>query len=56
MVRVRTAREIGLIAKSCQIVADTLDMLTSYVKPGADLLKLDRRTQLKKITHKSSSE
>ena len=41
MVHVRTAREIELIAKSCQIVADTLDMLTSYVKPGADLLKLD---------------
>ena len=41
MVRIRTAREIELIAKSCQIVADTLDMLTSYVKPGADLLKLD---------------
>ena len=41
MVRVRTEREIELIAESCQIVADTLDMLTSYVKPGADLLELD---------------
>ncbi len=41
MIRVRTDREIELIAESCQIVADTLDMLTSYVKPGADLLELD---------------
>ena len=41
MVRVRTEREIELIAESCQIVADTLDMLTSYVKPGMDLLELD---------------
>jgi methionyl aminopeptidase len=41
MVRVRTEREIELIAESCQIVADTLDMLTRYVKPGIDLLELD---------------
>jgi methionyl aminopeptidase len=41
MVRVRTEREIELISESCQIVADTLDMLTSYVKPGMDLLELD---------------
>ena len=41
MVRVRTEREIELIAESCQIVADTLDMQTSYVKPGMDLLELD---------------
>lgn len=41
MVRIRTEREIKLIAESCQIVADTLDMLTAYVTPGADLLDLD---------------
>lgn len=41
MVRVRTPREIELIAESCQIVADTLDMLTSHVKVGVDLLDLD---------------
>ncbi|HJL75189.1 MAG TPA: type I methionyl aminopeptidase [Candidatus Marinimicrobia bacterium] len=41
MVQVRTNREIELIAESCQIVADTLDMLTVHVKPGADLLELD---------------
>lgn len=41
MVRVRTPREIELIAESCQIVADTLDILTSHVKVGVDLLDLD---------------
>lgn len=41
MVRVRNEREIDLITESCQIVADTLDMLTNHVKPGAVLLELD---------------
>ena len=41
MVRVRTEREIELIAKSSQIVADTLDMLSERVKSGVTLLKLD---------------
>jgi len=41
MVRVRNEREIDLIAESCQIVADTLDMLTNHIKPGAVLLELD---------------
>ncbi len=45
MVRVRTSREIELIKESCQIVADTLDMLTDHVKPGADLLDLDRKAE-----------
>ncbi|MFQ6676796.1 MAG: type I methionyl aminopeptidase [Fidelibacterota bacterium] len=41
MVKVRSSREIDLIAASCQIVADTLDMLTSHIVPGAELIKLD---------------
>lgn len=45
MVRVRTSREIELITESCQIVADTLDMLADHVKPGADLLELDHKAE-----------
>jgi methionyl aminopeptidase len=41
MVRVRTEREIELIAESAQIVGDTLDMLSERVKSGVTLLKLD---------------
>lgn len=41
MVRLRSPREIELIAESCQIVADTLDMLTSHIKPGVKLFELD---------------
>ena len=45
MVRIRTQREIGLIANSCQIVADTLDMLSAYVKPGAHIINLDEKAE-----------
>ena len=41
MVRVRTKREIDLIAESAQIVADTLDMLSDRMKSGTSLLELD---------------
>jgi len=41
MVRVRTEREINLIAESAQIVGDTLDMLSGKVKPGVTLMELD---------------
>jgi len=41
MVRVRTRREIELIAESAQIVADTLDMLSTKVISGVSLLELD---------------
>ncbi len=41
MVRVRSEREINLIAASSQIVADTLDMLSNHIKPGVQLLELD---------------
>ena len=45
MIRIRTQREIGLIANSCQIVADTLDMLSAYVKPGAHIINLDEKAE-----------
>jgi len=41
MVRVRTRREIKFIAESAQIVADTLDMLSTKVTSGISLLELD---------------
>jgi methionyl aminopeptidase len=41
MVRLRTEREINLIAESAQIVGDTLDMLSGKVKPGISLMELD---------------
>lgn len=42
MVRIRTKREIQLIAESCQIVADTLEMLSSEMVPGKSILELDQ--------------
>ena len=45
MVRIRTKREIDLIATSCQIVADTLNMLSEYVKPGASIIDLDSKAE-----------
>ncbi len=41
MVAIRSEREIELIARSCQIVADTLNLLENHVKPGVSLLELD---------------
>ena len=45
MVRIRTEREIDLISVSCQIVADTLDMLAEHVKPGVSILDLDSKAE-----------
>ena len=42
MVRIRTDREIQLIAESSQIVADTLEILSSKMIPGTSILELDR--------------
>ena len=42
MVHLRTEREIELIAESCQIVADTLDMLTEKILPGIRTTDLDK--------------
>ena len=41
MVRVRTRKEIEHIAESAQIVADTLDMLSTIVTSGVSLLEMD---------------
>ena len=41
MVRIRTRREIEHIAESAQIVADTLDMLSTLVTSGVSLLEMD---------------
>ncbi len=41
MVRIRTRREIDLIRESCQIVADTLQLLHEHIKPGVKTIDLD---------------
>ena len=41
MVHIRTQREIDLITDSCQIVADTLDFISSDIKPGENLIDID---------------
>ena len=45
MVYTRSDREINIIAQSCQIVADTLEMLSEYVKPGVRMLDLDTKAE-----------
>ena len=45
MVRIRTQREIDLINTSCQIVADTLEMLSEHIVPGASILDLDEMAE-----------
>ena len=45
MVYTRSEREINLISKSCQIVADTIEMLSEYVIAGASLIDLDKKAE-----------
>jgi len=42
MVKIRTGREINLIAESNKIVAETLDMLSENIKPGIKTSTLDK--------------
>ena len=42
MVKIRTEREIKLIATSNKIVSETLDLLTNYIKPGVKTSELDK--------------
>jgi methionyl aminopeptidase len=42
MVKIRTEREISLIAESNKIVAETLDMLSDNIKPGVKTGDLDK--------------
>ena len=45
MVYTRSNREIDLISKSCQIVADTLIMLEPYIIDGACVSDLDKMAE-----------
>ena len=45
MVHIRTNREISLIAASCQIVADTLNMLSDHINPGVRIIDLDKMAE-----------
>ena len=45
MVFKRSKNEIKMISKSCQIVADTIDMLTEFVVPGALISDLDKKAE-----------
>ncbi len=45
MVYSRTENEIKMISKSCQIVADTIDMLSEFVVPGALISDLDKKAE-----------
>ena len=42
MIYIKTEKEIDLISESCKIVAETLQLLKSYVKPGITTLELDK--------------
>ena len=45
MVYKRSRNEIEMISKSCQIVADTIEMITSFVVPGALVSDLDKKAE-----------
>ena len=45
MVYKRSDREIEMISKSCQIVADTIEMLSEYIIPGARVADLDKKAE-----------
>ena len=45
MVYKRSKNEIKMISKSCQIVADTIDMLSEFVVPGALISDLDKKAE-----------
>ena len=42
MIYIKTKKEIDLIRESCKIVAETLQLLKSHVKPGISTLELDK--------------
>ena len=45
MVHKRSESEIKMISKSCQIVADTIDMLSEFVVPGVLISDLDKKAE-----------
>lgn len=42
MIIIKTKKEIDYIRESCQIVAETLQLVKSYAKPGVTTLELDK--------------
>lgn len=42
MIYIKTKKEIDYIRESCRIVAETLQLVKSYVKPGIATLELDK--------------
>lgn len=42
MILIKSKKEIDLIRESCQIVAEALQLVKSYVKPGVTTLELDK--------------
>lgn len=42
MILIKTNKEIDLIKESCQIVAETLQLVKRYVRPGITTLELDK--------------
>ena len=45
MVFKRSVDEIEMISKSCQIVADSIDMITEFVVPGCLVSELDKKAE-----------
>ena len=45
MVHKRSNKEIEMISRSCQIVADTIEMITDFVIPGALISDLDKKAE-----------
>ena len=45
MINIRSTREIAKIAKACQIVKETLEMVEEWIKPGITTLELDNKAE-----------
>ena len=45
MVYTRSNNEIEMISNSCQIVADTIEMISDFVVPGALISDLDKKAE-----------
>ena len=45
MVHVRSENEIKMISNSCQIVADTIEMISQFVVPGVLISDLDKKAE-----------
>jgi methionyl aminopeptidase len=42
LILIKSKREIDYIRESCQIVAETLQLVKRYAKPGVSTLELDK--------------